>query len=188
MLFTDVLLAFTLWVSWTFERKETCSFVNLWTCSAGSCCWNGECNTQYGREATSRDPTGKFWKQLVACPLQAAETNTTHQKMHRKKDFPRPYENFIWNLNSESDRKSLLIAGLERNTGGEKLSCKGTIGNSYTDAQLFYAPHLILLFLTFLVGNETVLGTWRCVIFREKVYLKTDRRGILSCPQWLKST
>lgn len=89
MLFTDVLLAFTLWVSSTFERKGTCSFLNPWMCSAGSCCWNGECNTQYGRQATSKDPTGKFWKQLVACPQQAAETNTKHQKMHRKKDFPK---------------------------------------------------------------------------------------------------
>lgn len=29
-------------------------------------------------------------------------------------------------------RKSLVIAGLERKTGGEKLSSKVTMGNSYT--------------------------------------------------------
>lgn len=48
-------------------------------------------------------------------------------------------------------KKSLVIAGLGRKTGGEKLPSKGTMGNSYTGVQLFYASHLLRLYLAFML-------------------------------------
>jgi len=66
-------------------------------CSAGSSSWSGECSTQYGREATSKDPSGQvsadsgWWP---ACSRQQGQKLSIRRHIERKA-FPRTHGNSL---------------------------------------------------------------------------------------------